>query len=320
MESQRMDGFARVVFDQADRLGWQQRSLRTAIGCVGVGVHSGQRVNLTLRPAPADHGIVFRRTDLGCDIPARFENVCDTRLCTSLADPSNPSARVGTVEHVMAAFAGLGIDNALIEIDGPETPILDGSSAPFMFLIDCAGIVDLGAPRRAIEVRESIRVSSGNAWAELRPLGPAARSAQPVLEMDLTIDFAAMAIGRQSCSLSLTPDSFRHQIAAARTFALAEEVQQLQAAGLALGGSLDNAIVVDGEDILNIGGLRMESEFANHKMLDAVGDLALAGGPLHARFVAHRTGHELNNRLLRTLFADAHAWRAVNTDPLLAAA
>jgi len=315
-----MDGFARVIFDHADRLGWQQRSLKTAIGCVGVGVHSGQRVNLTLRPAPADHGIVFRRTDLGCDIQARYENVCDTRLCTSLADPANPSARVGTVEHVMAAFAGLGIDNALIEIDGPETPILDGSSAPFMFLIDCAGTVDLDAPRRAIEVRETIRVTCGDAWAELRPLGPAARSAQPVLEMDLTIDFAALAIGRQSCSLRLTPESFRHQIAAARTFALADEVQQLQAAGLARGGSLDNAIVVDGDDILNVGGLRMESEFANHKMLDAVGDLALAGGPLHARFVAHRTGHDLNNRLLRTLFANPDAWRAIHTDPLLAAA
>ena len=189
-----------------------------------------------------------------------------------------------------------------------------------MFLIDCAGTVDLDAPRRAIEVRETIRVTCGDAWAELRPLGPAARSAQPVLEMDLTIDFAALAIGRQSCSLRLTPESFRHQIAAARTFALADEVQQLQAAGLARGGSLDNAIVVDGDDILNVGGLRMESEFANHKMLDAVGDLALAGGPLHARFVAHRTGHDLNNRLLRTLFANPDAWRAIHTDPLLAAA
>jgi UDP-3-O-[3-hydroxymyristoyl] N-acetylglucosamine deacetylase len=315
-----MDGFARVIFDHSDGLGWRQRTLKAAIGCVGIGVHSGKRVNLTLRPAPVDHGIVFRRTDLGLDVVARFENVSDTRLCTSLADPAMPSARIGTVEHIMAALSGMNIDNALIEVDGPEIPILDGSAAPFLFLIDCAGIAEQDAPRQVIEVRETIRVSAGAAWAELRPLGPSARSAQPVLEMDLSIDFAALAIGRQSCSLRLTPQSFRHQIAAARTFAQAEEVEQLRAAGLALGGSLDNAIVVDGAEILNVGGLRMESEFANHKMLDAVGDLALAGGPLHARFIAHRSGHELNNRLLRALFADAEAWRMVSTDPLVAAA
>jgi UDP-3-O-[3-hydroxymyristoyl] N-acetylglucosamine deacetylase len=315
-----MDGFARVIFDHSDGLGWRQRTLKAAIGCVGIGVHSGKRVNLTLRPAPPDHGIVFRRSDLGRNVAARFENVCDTRLCTSLADPAMPSVRVGTVEHIMAALSGMNIDNALIEIDGPEIPILDGSSAPFLFLIDCAGVTELDAPRQVIEVRETIRVNAGAAWAELRPLGPSARSAQPVLEMDLSIDFAASAIGRQSCSLRLTPQTFRHQIAAARTFAQAEEVEQLRAAGLARGGSLENAIVVDGAEILNVGGLRMESEFANHKMLDAVGDLALAGGPLHARFIAHRTGHELNNRLLRALFADAEAWRMASTDPLVAAA
>jgi UDP-3-O-[3-hydroxymyristoyl] N-acetylglucosamine deacetylase len=315
-----MDGFGRLNFDQTNGIGWRQRTLKTAIGCVGVGVHSGQRVNLTLRPAPADHGIVFRRTDLGCDIEARFDNVCDTRLCTVLADPAHPTVRVSTVEHLMAALAGLRIDNALIEVDGPEVPILDGSAAPFLFLMDCAGVIELESPRHAIEVRQTVRVALGDAWAELRPLGPAARSAQPVLEMDLSIDFAASAIGRQSCSLRLTPDSFRHQIASARTFAQATEVAELRAAGLARGGSLDNAIVVDGAVILNSGGLRMESEFANHKMLDAIGDLALAGGPLHGRFVAHRTGHELNNRLLRVLFADAALWCPVATDPLVAAA
>jgi UDP-3-O-[3-hydroxymyristoyl] N-acetylglucosamine deacetylase len=315
-----MDGFGRLNFDQTNGIGWRQRTLKTAIGCVGVGVHSGQRVNLTLRPAPADHGIVFRRTDLGCDIEARFDNVCDTRLCTALADPAHPTVRVSTVEHLMAALAGLRIDNALIEVDGPEIPILDGSAAPFLFLMDCAGVTELESPRHAIEVRQTVRVALGDAWAELRPLGPAARSAQPVLEMDLSIDFAASAIGRQSCSLRLTPDSFRHQIASARTFAQATEVAELRAAGLARGGSLDNAIVVDGAVILNSGGLRMESEFANHKMLDAIGDLALAGGPLHGRFVAHRTGHELNNRLLRVLFADSASWCPVATDPLVVAA
>lgn len=316
-----MDGFSRLPLPQPGAsAGWRQRTVKTAIDCVGVGVHSGQRINLTIRPAAADQGIVFRRTDLGRSIEARFDNVSDTRLCTVLADPAMPSARVGTVEHIMAALSALGIDNALIETDGPEIPILDGSAAPFVFLLDCAGSVEQDAPRRIIEIRRTIRVSNGEAWAELRPLGPAARAVQPVLEMDVSIDFTASAIGRQSASLRLTPDAFRHEIAAARTFANAADVAQLQAAGLALGGSLDNAIVVDGAKILNPGGLRMDAEFARHKLLDAVGDLALAGGKLHGRFVAHRTGHDLNNRLLRALFADSAAWRMVATDPLVAAA
>jgi UDP-3-O-[3-hydroxymyristoyl] N-acetylglucosamine deacetylase len=316
-----MDGVARLPIAQSSTSsGWRQRTLKAAIDCVGIGVHSGQRVTLTIRPAAADHGIVFRRTDLGREIEARFDNVTDTRLCTVLSDPAMPSARVGTVEHLMAALSALSIDNALVDVDGPEIPILDGSAAPFLFLLDCAGSVELDAPRRVIEVRRTVRVTAGEAWAELRPLGPAARSVEPVLEMDLSIDFAASAIGRQSASLRLTPDSFRHEIASARTFAHATEVEQLQAAGLARGGSLDNAIVVDGADILNPGGLRMDNEFASHKLVDAVGDLALAGGKLHGRYVAHRTGHDLNNRLLRALFANAGAWRMVATDPLIAAA
>jgi UDP-3-O-[3-hydroxymyristoyl] N-acetylglucosamine deacetylase len=316
-----MDGLARLPLAQPGAtFGWRQRTLKAAIDCVGVGVHTGRRASLTIRPAPADHGIVFRRTDLDRAIAARFDNVTDTRLCTVLADPAMPSARVGTVEHLMAALSALCIDNALIDVDGPEIPILDGSAAPFVFLLDCAGSVELNAPRRVIEICHPVRVATGDAWAELRPLGPAARAQDPVLEMDLSIDFAANAIGRQSASLRLTPDNFRHEIASARTFAHAGEVEQLQAAGLARGGSLDNAIVVDGDDILNPGGLRMDNEFASHKLVDAVGDLALAGGKLHGRYVAHRTGHELNNRLLRALFANADAWRLVATDPLSAAA
>jgi UDP-3-O-[3-hydroxymyristoyl] N-acetylglucosamine deacetylase len=316
-----MDGFARLTIADSDAsVGWRQRTVKTAIDCVGVGVHSGQRVNMTIRPAASDHGIVFRRTDLGQDIEARFGNVIDTRLCTVLADPDAPSVRIGTVEHLMAALSALGIDNALIDVNGPEIPILDGSAAPFVFLLDCAGWMEQDAPRRTIEIRNTVHVSEGEAWAELRPLGPASRSVSPVLEMDLSIDFAASAIGRQSASLRLTPEAFRHEIASARTFAHATEVAELQAAGLARGGSLENAIVVDGANILNPGGLRMDNEFANHKLLDVVGDLALAGGPLHGRFVAHRTGHDLNNRLLRALFADAAAWHMVATDPLVAAA
>lgn len=313
-----MDGFARLPLLGTDAAaGWRQRTLKSAIGCVGVGVHSGHTVNLTIRPAETNHGIVFRRTDIGQDIQASYDNVDDTRLCTVLGSGAN---RVGTVEHIMAAFSAMAIDNALVEVDGPEIPILDGSAAPFVFLLDCAGTVEQTAPRHAIEVRRTVHVSAGESWAELRPLAPLTRAMAPTLEMDLTIDFAAQAIGRQSASLRLTADSFRYEIAAARTFAQAAEVEQLQAAGLARGGSLDNAIVVDGANILNPGGLRMANEFANHKLVDAVGDLALAGARLHARFVAHRPGHDLNNRLLRTLLADRSAWRMVATDPLVAAA
>ena len=321
-----MDGFVRLPIDQKDATpgdissGCRQRTLKAAINCVGVGVHSGRRVTLTIRPADADHGIVFHRTDLNRVIAAHVDNVADTRLCTVLADPAMASARIGTVEHLMAALSGLAIDNALIEVDGPEIPILDGSAAPFVFLLDCAGSVELDAPRRVFEICRPVRVTSGKSWAELRPLGSVMRATLPVLEMDLSIDFAASAIGRQSVSLRLTPDNFRNEIAAARTFTQASEVEELHAAGLARGGSLDNAIVVDGSNILNSGGLRMANEFASHKLLDAVGDLALAGVRLHGHFAAHRSGHGLNNRLLRALFADAAAVRKVTPEPLTAAA
>jgi UDP-3-O-[3-hydroxymyristoyl] N-acetylglucosamine deacetylase len=280
--------------------GWQQ-TLKAPISCVGVGLHSGQRVSMTLRPAPVDHGIVFRRTDIGVDIPARFECVVDTRLCTVLA---HDGARIGTVEHVMAALAGCGIDNTLVEVDGPEPPILDGSAAQFVFLLDCAGTAAQRAPRTAIEILRPIRVSDGDAFAELRP-------GATVLDMALSIEFAATAIGRQDFSLRLTPESFRCELARARTFALAEEIDQLRAAGLAQGGSLDNAVVVDQARVLNVTGLRMPDEFVRHKLLDAVGDLALAGAPLRGRFVAHRSGHTLNHRLLRAVFADRLAWREI---------
>jgi UDP-3-O-[3-hydroxymyristoyl] N-acetylglucosamine deacetylase len=291
-----------------------QHTLKAAIGCVGVGVHSGRRVSLTLRPAAPDHGIVFRRTDLGRDLPARFDWVADTRLCTMLADPTDPKVSIGTVEHVMAALVGAGIDNAVVEVDGPEVPILDGSASPFLFLIDCAGIVEQNAPSRAIEVLHPVRVTDGDAFAELRPSQFGAAS----FDMAVSIDFDAAAIGRQALSLTLTADNFRRELAAARTFALAGDIARLREAGLALGGSLDNAVVVDGARVLNPAGLRTGDEFVRHKLLDAVGDLALAGARLRGRFIAHRTGHALNNRLLRALFADPTAWRAVTTAPMSA--
>jgi UDP-3-O-[3-hydroxymyristoyl] N-acetylglucosamine deacetylase len=291
-----------------------QRTLKAPIGCVGVALHCGHRVSLTFKPAPVDHGVVFRRTDLGIDIPARFDRVVDTRLSTVLGQGD---ARIGTIEHVMAALAGCGIDNVLVEVDGAEPPILDVSAAPYVFLLDCAGTVEQDAPQSAIEVRRAVRVCEGNAFAELRPATPAG---MPGLDMALSIDFEAVAIGRQALSLRLTPDSFRQELARARTFAMAKDVDQLRAAGLARGGSLDNAVVVDQARVLNPTGLRMPDEFARHKLLDAVGDLALAGVPLHGRFIAHRSGHELNNRLLRTLFADSSAWREISAAPLAVAA
>jgi len=293
-----------------------QSTLKTSIDCVGIGLHSGRRVQMALRPAAANHGIVFRRTDLGRDIPARFDLVADTRLATVLGDPADPSVRVGTIEHVMAALSGCGIDNVLIEVDGPELPVLDGSAAHLVFLIDCAGIETQEAPRRTIEVRRPVRVSDRNAFAELRP----ARPSRDGLHLAMSIVFAAPAIGRQELSVQLTPESFRRELSRARTFALAEDIDRLRAAGLAQGGSLDNAVVVDAARVLNPGGLRMEDEFVRHKLLDAVGDLALAGAALRGSFTAHRSGHGLNNRLLRALMADASAWRWADEARVLVAA
>ena len=290
---------------------WSQRTLKSRIPCVGVGVHSGRRVTLTLLPAPADHGIVFRRTDLGFDIPATFDRVIDTTLCTVIGEGA---ARVGTVEHLLAALSGAGVDNALIEVDGPEVPIMDGSAAPFSFLVECAGVVSLNTPRKVIEILRPVRVSDGLAFAELRPHERGQRAPVPTLDMDVAIDFQQAAIGRQSLKMSLTPENFRAMVASARTFAMAGDIDYLRQRGLARGGSLDNAIVVDGAKILNPGGLRMEGEFVAHKLLDAVGDLSLAGAALHGQFIASRPGHALNNKLLKTLFARQDAWTEISDE------
>ncbi len=312
-----MDGLpATMVFDGAawDVAGDRQRTLKAPIGCVGIGVHTGQRVQLRLVPAEAGHGIVFRRTDLGLDIPARFDRVVDTRLCTVVGHETQTAVRVGTVEHLMAALCGSGIDNVLVEVDGPELPILDGSADPYLFLIDCAGTVTQDAPRQTMVVRRTVRVEEGAAWAELRPLSTRG------FEMAMSIAFQAEAIGAQALSLRLTPDSFRREIAGARTFAMAADIDRLRESGLARGGSLDNAVVVDGAKVLNPAGLRCPDEFVRHKLLDAVGDLALAGAALHARFVANRSGHTLNNRLLRALFSEPGAVRSTSAGALPEAA
>ncbi len=292
-----------------------QRTLGSAISCVGVGLHSGRKVTLTLRPAAPDSGIVVRRTDLGVAVPARFDHVIDTRLSTVLGLPERshhqPEVRIGTVEHIMAALAGCGVHNAVLDVDGPEMPVLDGSSKDLVFLIDCAGIIEQDAPVEVIEVLRPVRVSNGESYAELRPGGHG-------FDMSVSIAFDAAAIGRQTLTLRLGPALFRSRIAQARTFAFANEVEHLRAIGLARGGSLDNAVVVDGAKVLNPGGLRMWDEFVRHKMLDAIGDLALAGAVLRGRYVAHRPGHALNNRLLRALFADQANWRTATPSEAVA--
>ena len=288
---------------------WTQRTLKSRIPCVGIGVHTGRRISVTLLPAPAGHGIVFRRTDVGRDIPATYNKVVDTNHCTTIGEGF---ARVSTIEHLMAALGGAGVDNVMIEVDGPEVPIMDGSAAPFSFLLECAGVVSLDTPRKVIEILRPVRVTDGQAFAELRPFDNVEdRVAVPTLDLEVSIDFAEAAIGRQTSSLRLTPESFRAAIASARTFATAGDIDYLREQGLAKGGSLDNAIVVDGAKVLNPGGLRMKDEFAAHKLLDAVGDLALAGAALHGRFIAHRPGHGLNNKLLKALFARQSSWAEI---------
>ena len=310
-----MDGFSTLPLPERPAALPQpgaQHTLASEIACSGTGLHSGACVSVRLLPAPAGAGITFRRTDLGIAVPARFDHVGDTRLCTVL---EHGGARVGTVEHLMAAFSGAGIDNAVVEVDGPELPILDGSAEPWLFLIGCAGSVAQRVPRGAIEVLRTVRVESGDAFAELRPQP----YGQAGFDLTLSIEFAAAAIGRQAFSMSLHPGSFARDLARARTFTQRHEIEGLQAAGFARGGSLDNAVVVDGARVLNPAGLRMQDEFVRHKLLDVVGDLALAGAPLHARFVGSRTGHALNNRLLHALFADAANWRLAEASELLAA-
>jgi UDP-3-O-[3-hydroxymyristoyl] N-acetylglucosamine deacetylase len=256
---------------------------------------------MTMHPAPVDTGIVFERTDLsnGARVfPARYDYVSDTFLCTTLTNATGAS--LATVEHVMAAFSGCGIDNARIEVNSPELPIMDGSASPFVFLIECAGTETLDAPRRALRVQKQVTVTDGDKRASLTPLDGRRVCCEIIYDNE--------RIARQRASVILTCETFKNEVSRARTFGLMEDVAGLQASGLALGGSLDNAVVVSGDKILNDGGLRFEDEFARHKVLDAVGDLALAGAPLIGAFDGFCSGHALNIQLLKALFADADAW------------
>ncbi len=256
---------------------------------------------MTLHPAAPDTGIVFRRSDLGgVEIQASWRNVVNSSLCTMLGD--GDGLKIGTVEHLMAAFAGLEVDNAIVELDGVEVPVMDGSAAPFVFLIECAGLVEQDMPRRAIKVLKPVSVGSKGNSAALIP--------DDEFRLSFAIDFTSGAISRQELSFTLDAESFKHDISRARTFGFLDEVDRMQAAGLALGGSLDNAIVISGDRVLNQEGLRYGDEFVRHKVLDALGDLYLAGGPVLGHFHGVRSGHALNRQLIEALFADPSAWCA----------
>lgn len=293
-----------------------QHTLAGPAVCAGVGVHSGQRVRLTVRPAPADTGIVFVRTDVD-DRDNRIlvapEAVRRTQLNTEIANAEGVS--VSTIEHLMAAFSGLGVDNAVVELDGPEVPIMDGSAYPFIQIIDRAGRRPLGKPRRYIEVINPVEVTLGDKRAALLPLTPGSG-----MEMAFEIAFASKAVGRQKVDLAVDETSFRHELAAARTFGSLQEVEALRAAGLARGGSLENAIVLDGDRILNPEGLRFDDEFVRHKAMDAVGDLYVLGAPVLGRFEARYSGHALNNLLVRELWTRPEAWRYATVSESLAEA
>jgi UDP-3-O-[3-hydroxymyristoyl] N-acetylglucosamine deacetylase len=288
----------------------RQRSLREPVCTTGVGLHSGERVRLCLKPAPVDNGIVFWRTDLEppLAIAAKAQAVNDTRMASTLTaiDAKGQIARVATVEHLMSALAGLGIDNLNIEVDAPEIPILDGSSGSFVYLIRAAGVVEQAAPKRFIRVLKPIEVREADKWARLDPhFG---------FRLRFGIDFQHPAIDStvQEVDVDFSKDSYVDTVARARTFGFMRDIEQLRAAGLAQGGSLDNAIVMDEFRVLNDDGLRSTDEFAKHKLLDAIGDLYLLGRPLLAAYTAHKSGHALNNQLLRALLADQTAWEEVS--------
>src|SRR5215203_3172655 len=287
----------------------RQATLRSQATVTGVGVHSGLPVTLILGPAPVDAGFIFLRTGLdGCDreVQASAQSVIATEFATVLGDREGPL--VSTAEHVLAALRGMGVDNATIEIDGPEVPIMDGSAAAFVGAIDQAGIVTQSGSRRFIQVLKPVQVTIGDSFGELRPHAAGFR-------VEVEIDFANPVIGRQNFSLDLNPESFRREISRARTFGFMNDVARLWSAGFARGASFENTVVLDDNRLLNTEGLRFADECARHKALDAVGDLTLAGLPLLGAYRSVRGGHKLNHAVLTALLADRSAWRVVEAEP-----
>lgn len=285
----------------------KQRTLKNVIKATGVGLHTGEKVYLTLRPAPADSGIVFRRVDLvpAVEIPARPDLVSDTRLSTTL---ERDGTRISTVEHLMSAFAGMGIDNACVDLSAPEVPIMDGSAGPFVFLLQSAGVEEQPVPKKFIRVKKSICVEEGDKWARFDPLDG--------FKVSFAIDFdhPMFKSTAQTATIDVTTTTFVKEISRARTFGFMQDLEAMRDAGLARGGSLDNAIVLDSFRILNEDGLRYDDEFVRHKVLDAIGDLYLLGHPLIGAYSAHKSGHALNNRILRSLVDAEDAWELVSFD------
>lgn len=285
----------------------KQRTLKTIVQATGVGLHTGEKVYMTLRPAPANSGIVFRRVDLPrpVDIPAEAHAVHDTRLSTCL---EAHGARVATVEHLMSALAGLGIDNAIVELSSSELPIMDGSAGTFIFLIQSAGIVEQSAAKKFIRIKKTVEVKDGDKWVRFDPFDG--------YKLSFTINFAHPVIAntKQSVTVDLGTQSYVKEVSRARTFGFMQEVEYMRSQGLGLGGSLDNAIVMDEYRVINPDGLRFEDEFVKHKMLDAIGDLYLLGHPLIGAFSGYKSGHALNNALCRALLADQSAWEFTTFD------
>lgn len=285
-------------------LGIKQHTIANSVHCKGVGLHSGRDVTMILHPAEVGTGIVFVRNDVDDSrnvIPASYRNVSCTRLCTKLTN--SEGVEVATVEHVMAALWGCQIDNIIIELDGPEVPIMDGSSEPFVFLLECAGKQTQREVRQVIEVLKPVEVKEDGKFARVEPAGD--------FSVQLSIDYGDKIISTQRAHFSGTSFAFKNDLARARTFGFEHEVRQLQENGLALGGSLENAVVVGEDGILNDDGLRYDDEFVRHKILDCIGDFYLSGAYIQGAFSGHRTGHTLNNKLMHALFADPSAWRLV---------
>ncbi|MGE0082181.1 MAG: UDP-3-O-acyl-N-acetylglucosamine deacetylase [Thiohalomonadaceae bacterium] len=284
----------------------RQRTLKNVIRATGVGLHTGEKVYLTLHPAPVDTGIVFRRVDLGnVEIPAKAQNVGDTTLSTTLV---KGDVRISTVEHLLSAMAGMGIDNAYVDVSAPEVPIMDGSAGPFVFLLQSAGIVEQNAPKRFIRIKRSIVVEDGDKWARFDPFDGFKVSFR------IEFDHPAFSGRSQQAEVDFSTTSFVKEVSRARTFGFMSQLEALRARNLALGGSLDNAIVVDEYRVLNEDGLRYEDEFVKHKILDSIGDLYLLGCSLIGAFTGYKSGHALNNRLLLALIGDQAAWEQVTFD------
>ena len=282
-----------------------QRSIRRHVSCVGIGLHSGNKVNLTLKPAPADFGIRFRRTDLGNhEVPATVHNLSGIQLATGLASKDSKEVSVETVEHLMAALVSVGVDNLLIELNSPEVPIMDGSAAPFIYLIHEAGVKRLQTPRKYLKIVRPIAISRGDKRIALFP--------SDHFKVTYSISYDHPLLRHQSRTLRITEESFAEEIAPARTFTFLKDVEMLRQNGLALGGSLDNAIVLGETGVLN-NALRYEDEFVRHKILDAVGDLALVGYPVIGHLVAHRAGHALHTEFAAKILEETNAWRLVES-------